>query len=147
MDQEYVLALDQGTTSSRAVLFNKAGKAVAISQQEFGQMYPRPGWVEHNPEEIWSSQLGAARRVLSDAGVNPDQVAALGITNQRETTIVWDRETQAPIHNAIVWQCRRTAADCDALRRDGRPRCSRSEPGWFSMPISPEPKPAGCSIR
>ena len=119
MDQEYVLALDQGTTSSRAVLFNKAGKAVAISQQEFGQMYPRPGWVEHNPEEIWSSQLGAARRVLSDAGVNPDQVAALGITNQRETTIVWDRETQAPIHNAIVWQCRRTAPDCDALRHEG----------------------------
>jgi glycerol kinase len=120
MDQEYVLALDQGTTSSRAVLFNSAGKAIAISQQEFEQFYPRPGWVEHNPQEIWSSQLGAARRVLSEAGVKPDQVAAIGITNQRETTIVWDRETHQPIHNAIVWQCRRTAADCDALRQAGR---------------------------
>jgi glycerol kinase len=119
MDQEYVLALDQGTTSSRAVLFNRAGKAVAIAQQEFEQIYPKPGWVEHNPDEIWSSQLDAARRVLSQTDVKPDQIAAIGITNQRETTIVWDRDSHQPIHNAIVWQCRRTASDCDALRREG----------------------------
>ena len=119
MDQEYILALDQGTTSSRAVLFNRAGHAAAISQQEFKQFYPQPGWVEHDPEEIWHSQLEAARKVLSDSAVNPDQVAAIGITNQRETTIVWDRETQQPLHNAIVWQCRRTAGHCDTLRQEG----------------------------
>jgi glycerol kinase len=129
MDQEYVLALDQGTTSSRAVLFSKAGTAVAISQQEFEQLYPKPGWVEHNPEEIWSSQLGAARRVLSESGVKADQVAAIGITNQRETTIVWDRESHRPIHNAIVWQCRRTAADCDSLRQEGQAQMFQDRTG------------------
>ncbi len=115
----YILALDQGTTSSRAILFDRSGQAVAVSQQEFEQIYPQPGWVEHRPDEIWSSQLNAARNVLSKSGVGPDQIAAIGITNQRETTIVWDRRTGEPIHNAIVWQCRRTAADCDRLRNEG----------------------------
>jgi glycerol kinase len=119
MSEEYILALDQGTTSSRAILFDRAGSPAAIAQQEFEQLYPQPGWVEHRPEEIWSSQLDAARRALSESGVKPDQVAAIGITNQRETTIVWDRHTGEPLHNAIVWQCRRTAEDCDRLRRDG----------------------------
>ena len=119
MSQKYVLALDQGTTSSRAILFDRQGRATAVAQQEFEQLYPKPGWVEHRPEDIWSSQINAAHVVLRDAGVKPDQIVAIGITNQRETTIVWDRETGEPIHNAIVWQCRRTAEDCDRMRADG----------------------------
>jgi glycerol kinase len=119
MSQEYILALDQGTTSSRAILFNRDGQAVNVAQQEFEQLYPKPGWVEHRPQDIWSSQLAVARRVLEDSGVKPDQIAAIGLTNQRETTLIWDRESHEPIHNAIVWQCRRTAEDCDALRRAG----------------------------
>ncbi|HKA18276.1 MAG TPA: glycerol kinase GlpK [Blastocatellia bacterium] len=119
MNQNYVLALDQGTTSSRAILFDRQGRATAVAQQEFEQLYPRPGWVEHRPEDIWSSQINAAHVVLRDAGVKPDQIVAIGITNQRETTVVWDRETGEPIHNAIVWQCRRTAEDCDRMRADG----------------------------
>ncbi len=119
MRQTYILALDQGTTSSRAMLFDEEGKAVAIAQQEFEQLYPQPGWVEHHPAEIWSSQLSAAQRVLNDNKVQAEQIAAIGITNQRETTIIWNRETGEPIHNAIVWQCRRTAEDCDKLRNDG----------------------------
>jgi glycerol kinase len=119
MSRDYILALDQGTTSSRAILFDHDGTAVHVSQREFEQLYPRPGWVEHRPDDIWSSQLAVARQVLEDSGVKADQIAAIGITNQRETTLVWDRETHRPIHNAIVWQCRRTAEDCDALRRAG----------------------------
>jgi glycerol kinase len=119
MSQTYILALDQGTTSSRAILFDEQGKPVAIAQQEFEQIYPQPGWVEHNPAEIWASQLNAAQSVLADNDIKPDQIRAIGITNQRETTIIWDRETGEPIYNAIVWQCRRTAADCDRLRSEG----------------------------
>lgn len=119
MNQDYVLALDQGTTSSRAILFDRAGKPFAVAQQEFDQLYPRPGWVEHRPHDIWSSQLNAARSVLAQSNVKPDQVVAIGITNQRETTIMWDRRTGEPIHNAIVWQCRRTASDCDRMRSEG----------------------------
>jgi glycerol kinase len=119
MSQQYILALDQGTTSSRAILFDRQGRATAVAQQEFEQLYPRPGWVEHRPEDIWSSQLNAARVVLRESDVKADQISAIGITNQRETTIVWNRETGEPIHNAIVWQCRRTAADCDRMRSEG----------------------------
>jgi glycerol kinase len=119
MSMDYILALDQGTTSSRAILFDREGKPSAIAQQEFEQLYPQPGWVEHRPDDIWFSQLAAAKRVLTESGVKADQVAAIGITNQRETTIIWNRETGEPIHNAIVWQCRRTADTCDRLRRDG----------------------------
>ncbi len=119
MSQQYILALDQGTTSSRAILFDRQGRAAAVAQQEFEQLYPQPGWVEHRPEDIWSSQLNAAHVVLREADVNADQIAAIGITNQRETTIIWDRETGEPIHNAIVWQCRRTAGDCDRMRSEG----------------------------
>ena len=119
MSQQYILALDQGTTSSRAILFDHKGRATAVAQQEFEQLFPQPGWVEHRPEEIWSSQLNAARVVLREADVKADQIAAIGITNQRETTIIWDRETGAPIHNAIVWQCRRTASECDRMRSEG----------------------------
>jgi glycerol kinase len=119
MSQDYILALDQGTTSSRAILFDRTGKPAAIAQQEFEQLYPQPGWVEHRPSDIWYSQLNAAQRVLAESNVKADQVAAIGITNQRETTILWNRETGEPIYNAIVWQCRRTAEMCDRLRRDG----------------------------
>ncbi|HYM01278.1 MAG TPA: glycerol kinase, partial [Blastocatellia bacterium] len=119
MAQNYVLALDQGTTSSRAILFDETGQPAGLAQREFEQLYPKPGWVEHRPQDIWSSQLDAARQVLAEKNVRPDQIAAIGITNQRETTLIWDRETGEPIYNAIVWQCRRTAEECDHLKRGG----------------------------
>ncbi|HEY7912914.1 MAG TPA: glycerol kinase GlpK [Blastocatellia bacterium] len=119
MTKDFILALDQGTTSSRAILFSRDGQPAAIAQREFEQIYPEPGWVEHRPEDIWSSQMDAAQAVLKAANVRPEQVVAIGITNQRETALIWDRETGEPIHNAIVWQCRRTADICDKLRRDG----------------------------
>lgn len=115
-----ILALDQGTTSSRAILFDHAGSIVGVAQEEFEQIFPTPGWVEHNPKDIWRSQLATARKVLKDSGVTASDVKAIGITNQRETTVVWDRRTGEPIYNAIVWQDRRTAAACDALRSSGR---------------------------
>jgi glycerol kinase len=115
----YVLALDQGTTSSRALVFDHAGAIVASAQKEFRQLYPRPGWVEHDPLEIWSSQSATAAEALERAHLAPDALAAVGVTNQRETTLVWDRETGRPVYNAIVWQDRRTADDCARLKRDG----------------------------
>ena len=114
-----ILALDQGTTSSRAIVFDHAGRVVASAQREFRQIFPRAGWVEHDPEEIWSSQERVAVEALAKADLKPSDVAAIGITNQRETTIVWDRKTGKPIHNAIVWQDRRTADFCDELKRGG----------------------------
>ncbi len=118
-ENTYILALDQGTTSSRAILFNALGEIVAVSQKEFTQIYPHPGWVEHSPIEIWNTQLNVAQRVLQKSKIHPRQVAAIGITNQRETTVVWDRRTGQPICNAIVWQDRRTAAICDELKQRG----------------------------
>jgi len=116
---EYVLALDQGTTSSRAVLYDREGKIRGLAQREFAQIYPRAGWVEHDPEEIWASQISVAVEALSRADSRPRDIAALGITNQRETTIVWDRTTGKPLHHAIVWQDRRTAPICRDLREQG----------------------------
>lgn len=116
---KYLLALDQGTTSSRALIINESGKVVAVAQKEFTQIFPQPGWVEHDPNEIWSSQIGVAAEALGQAGISAKDVAAIGITNQRETTVVWDRKTSEPIHNAIVWQDRRTAAICDKMKADG----------------------------
>ena len=115
----YVLALDQGTTSSRAILFDHDGAIRSVAQREFEQMFPKAGWVEHDPEEIWTSQISVAVEALSRAEARPRDVVAIGITNQRETTIVWDRETGRPVYNAIVWQDRRTAAFCDQLKADG----------------------------
>ncbi|UVA77839.1 glycerol kinase GlpK [Pandoraea commovens] len=112
----YILAFDQGTTSSRALLFDRDGHVVATAQKEFRQIYPHPGWVEHDPREIWATQAGVAAEALTHAGVGGSDIAAIGITNQRETTIVWDRRTGEPVYNAIVWQDRRTADFCDALR-------------------------------
>lgn len=116
---DYILALDQGTTSSRAILFDHGGHIQAVAQKEFEQLYPKPGWVEHDPNEIWSTQRGTASEVLSRAGIQAQDVAAIGITNQRETTLVWNRKTGVPIHNAIVWQDRRTSSICDQLRAAG----------------------------
>ena len=116
---KYILALDQGTTSSRAILFDRDGAIAAIAQKEFGQIFPQPGWVEHDAQEIWATQSAVAVEALGRANAGPGDVAAIGITNQRETTILWDRETGRPIHNAIVWQDRRTAEFCDRLKADG----------------------------
>lgn len=116
----HILSLDQGTTSSRAILFDHAGTPVAVAQKEFPQIFPRPGWVEHDASTIWSTQFGVAAEVLTKARLKPSDIDAIGITNQRETTVVWDRATGRPIHNAIVWQDRRTASVCDRLRKAGK---------------------------
>ncbi len=115
----FILALDQGTTSSRAVLFDHSGNVRASAQKEFRQIYPQAGWVEHDPNEIWSSQLEVARAAFANAGVTAGEVAGIGITNQRETTVIWERRTGKPIYNAIVWQDRRTSKFCDDLKRAG----------------------------
>jgi glycerol kinase len=125
----YVLALDQGTTSSRAILFDHEAQIVAVAQQEFPQIYPQPGWVEHNPEAIWKAQLSVAQEVLSKQSVSAADIASIGITNQRETTILWDRETGEPIYNAIVWQDRRTAALCDQLKAEGFDKIIKEKTG------------------
>ncbi len=125
----YILALDQGTTSSRAILFDRDGAITGVAQREFRQMFPQPGWVEHDPLEIWTSQAGVAVEALAGAGVRARDIAAIGITNQRETTIVWDRKTGLPIANAIVWQDRRTAEACDRLRSDGAEPLFRERTG------------------
>lgn len=117
--QKYVMALDQGTTSSRCILFDKSGNICSMSQKEFTQIYPQPGWVEHNPMEIWSSQLAVATECMAMVGATHEDIAGIGITNQRETTILWDRKTGEPVYNAIVWQCRRTADMIEELKRDG----------------------------
>ena len=126
---KYILALDQGTTSSRAILFDEAGKPVSTAQQEFTQHFPKPGWVEHDPHDIWRTQRDVARAVLDQQKISAAEVAAIGITNQRETTLIWDRKTGEPVHNAIVWQCRRTAPMCDAIRADGFDQTIRAKTG------------------
>jgi len=125
----YIIALDQGTTSSRAILFDHDGKIQGIAQQEFEQIFPRPGWVEHDPRDIWKSQNAVAAELLKKTGISAKDVAAIGITNQRETTIVWDRNTGEPVCNAIVWQDRRTAGICDRLREAGKEKLIREKTG------------------
>jgi len=119
MENKYIIALDQGTTSSRAVLFNSKGKIEGVSQKEFTQHFPKPGWVEHDPMEIWNSQWEVFSQLIKENDVNPSEISAIGITNQRETTIVWDKQTGKPIFNAIVWQDKRTAPICESLKSDG----------------------------
>src|SRR5438094_4829044 len=129
---KYILALDQGTTSSRAMLFDDGGSICASANREFKQYYPQPGWVEHDAEEIWDSQLAVAEQVLAkgpDGKVSVKEIAAIGITNQRETVLLWDRATGKPLHHAIVWQCRRTAAMCDLIRKEGFGRVIQRETG------------------
>lgn len=118
--EKYILSLDQGTTSSRAIVFNRQGEPVATAQKEFTQIYPQPGWVEHDATEIWSTQAGVAQEALTRAGIEANQLAGIGITNQRETTVVWNRLTGKPVYNAIVWQDRRTSAYCDQMKLAGR---------------------------
>ena len=117
--KEYILSFDQGTTSSRAIVFGHDGLPVAIAQKEFTQYYPKPGWVEHDPEEIWSTQAGVAVEAVTKANIDLSNIAAIGITNQRETTVVWNRKTGKPVYNAIVWQDRRTSEFCDELNNRG----------------------------
>jgi glycerol kinase len=130
----HVLALDQGTTSSRAIVFDESGSEVAVAQREFQQIFPHPGWVEHDPREIWESQFAVAREALASAGLTARDVAALGITNQRETTLVWDRARGIPVANAVVWQDRRTADLCDRLKREGREPLFRERTGLVLDP-------------
>ena len=129
MSGKYILAFDQGTTSSRAIIFNKEGAMVAVAQKEFTQYFPQPGWVEHDAAEIWSTQLGVATEAVLKAGLTIHDIAAIGITNQRETAVVWDRETSQPVYNAIVWQDRRTAGYCDTLKAEGREQLIREKTG------------------
>ena len=127
--KKYILTLDQGTTSSRAILFNESGKIVSLAQKEFKQIYPQPGWVEHDPMEIWSSQASVITEAILKEKIKPEEIAAIGITNQRETTVVWDKETGKPIYNAIVWQDRRTSAQCDLLKEKNLDTIIREKTG------------------
>lgn len=130
--EQFVMALDQGTTSSRCILFDRAGNVRGMAQKEFAQIYPHPGWVEQNPREIWSSQFSVMTEVIASAGVDPKQIKGIGITNQRETTIVWNRYTGEPVYNAIVWQCRRTAEMIDGLKREGFDQVIREKTGLIA---------------
>ena len=116
---KYIMALDSGTTSNRCILFDQSGSIRAMAQKEFTQIFPKPGWVEHDADEIFATQLEVARQALQNAGISAAEIAAIGITNQRETTIVWDKYTGRPVYNAVVWQCRRTADYCERLTKDG----------------------------
>ncbi|MCB2306954.1 glycerol kinase GlpK [Clostridium estertheticum] len=126
---QYVIALDQGTTSSRCILFNKEGLIVSVAQKEFTQIFPKAGWVEHDPMEIWATQLGVAQEAMAKIGVTAKDISAIGITNQRETTVVWNKNTGVPVYNAIVWQCRRTAGICDELKTTGFDKVVRDKTG------------------
>ncbi len=132
--ERYLLALDQGTTSSRCILFNRQGEAASKVQREFSQIFPREGWVEHDATEIWASQMGVALEAMLLKGIGADEIAAIGITNQRETTVVWEKETGKPICNAIVWQCRRTAELCEELKRQGLEETVRARTGLLIDP-------------
>src|SRR6478609_4520784 len=125
----YLLALDQGTSSSRSIVFDAGGRIAAMAQREFRQIYPQPGWVEHDPREIWQTQLATAREALAGAGLKAADIASVGITNQRETTVVWNRKTGEPVYNAIVWQDRRAEPTCVALRERGLEDTFRSKTG------------------
>ena len=127
--KNYILSLDQGTTSSRAIVFDKSGSIISLAQKEFTQLFPLPGWVEHDPQEIWSSQISVAAEAIAMAGLNSNDIAAIGITNQRETTIVWDKKTGSPVYNAIVWQDRRTADFCDQLKKQNLEHTIREKTG------------------
>ena len=131
---KYILAMDQGTTSSRAAIFNHRGECLALGKKEFPQIYPQPGWVEHNPQDIWESQFESCISALKIAGLKPEQIAAVGITNQRETVIMWDRATGKPVYNAIVWQCRRSAEYCEHLIKTGKENLIRDKTGLLPDP-------------
>lgn len=127
--EQYIMALDAGTTSNRAIVFDREGRIVSVAQKEFTQIFPQPGWVEHDANEIWSTMLGVAVEALAKSGATPKDIKGIGITNQRETTIVWDKETGEPVSNAIVWQCRRTSEFCDSLKEQGYTDMIREKTG------------------
>ena len=127
--KKYILSLDQGTTSSRAIVFDKQGSIVSIAQKEFTQYFPQPGWVEHDPNEIWSTQVGVAAEAITKEGLTSQNIAGIGITNQRETLVVWDRKTGKPVYNAIVWQDKRTSDFCDELKAMGKSEMIREKTG------------------
>lgn len=127
--KQFILSLDQGTSSSRAIVFDHAGNICSVAQREFEQIFPESGWVEHNPHQIWASQASVVAEAISKIDINGKNITAIGITNQRETTIVWDVETDEPVYNAIVWQDRRTAEYCDKLRADGKDGIIRAKTG------------------
>ena len=127
--QKYIMALDAGTTSNRCILFNARGEMCSVAQKEFTQYFPQPGWVEHDANEIWTTQLGVALSAMNEVGASAEDIAAIGITNQRETTVVWDKTTGKPIYNAIVWQCRRTSEYCDSLKEKGLTEKFRQKTG------------------
>ena len=138
--KKYILALDQGTTSSRAIVFNSNSQVVAISQREFPQLFPKSGWVEHDPETIWKTQLQTAKQAIRKAKLTSNEISGIGITNQRETTVVWDRTTGVPVYNAIVWQDRRTSDYCSSLRKDNVDKLIRRLTGleldaYFSLSL------------
>ena len=130
----YILAIDQGTTSSRAILFDRQGQVAAVAQQEFTQHFPYDGWIEHDPEDIWETVVATCRDVMANADVTPEQIAGIGITNQRETTLLWDRTTGKPLYNAIVWQDRRTSDLCQALRDKGHTEVVQAKTGLLIDP-------------
>ena len=140
---KYVLALDQGTTSSRTIVFNAAGEIVSKAQYEFPQIYPQPSWVEHDPFEIVKSQFRSLADAMIEGNIKSTQISAIGITNQRETTVLWDKQTGKPVYNAIVWQCRRTAAMCEQLKAEGLEDMLRSAPACCWTHISPPLKSSG----
>ncbi|RLD86354.1 MAG: glycerol kinase, partial [Bacteroidetes bacterium] len=127
--KKYILALDQGTTSSRAIIFDKKGNIISTAQKEFTQYFPKPGWVEHDPSEIWSTQAGVAIESITKKGFTVENIEAIGITNQRETVVVWDKKTGTPVYNAIVWQDKRTADYCDELKKQGKEKLIREKTG------------------
>lgn len=127
--QKYIMALDAGTTSNRCILFDARGEMCSVAQKEFTQYFPKPGWVEHDANEIWTTQLGVALSAMNEVGASAEDIAAIGITNQRETTIVWDRDTGEPVYHAIVWQCRRTSEYCDELKARGLTDLIRQKTG------------------
>ena len=141
---DYILAIDQGTTSSRAIVFGGDRTIKGVGQKEFTQIFPRDGWVEHDPEDIWESVVWTARQALRKAKLKAADIAAIGITNQRETTLIWDRATGKAIHNAIVWQDRRTAAYCAKLKQAGHEKAVTKRPGCCWTRIFPAPRSNGC---
>lgn len=143
MKNKYIMALDLGTTSCRCILFDKQGEICSVAQKEFTQYYPQAGWVEHDAEEIWATQVGLMYEAMSKLDVTPADIAGIGITNQRETTVVWDKNTGRPICKAIVWQCRRTAEYCDLLKIRGYANMFREKQVWFWMLISLVPSCTG----
>ena len=141
--EKFILALDQGTTSSRAMLFNRDGSSKGMAQKAFRQIFPYPGWVEHSPKDIWATQAAVATEVMASAGINSSQVAAIGITNQRETTLLWDRKTGQPIMNAIVWQDRRTTEICQKMKNEGLESKIQQKTGLFLDPYFSASKSVG----